>query len=94
MKEAILLERLSEHELYNPALFVHARQRKQGIDNRIADRITQFAGSMAFVWIHVIWFGVRIGSGLERPPSKEHRSSKQNSSADSTTRSRRGRCRA
>jgi uncharacterized membrane protein len=68
MKEAILLERLSEHEFHNPALVVHARQRKQSIDNRIADRITQFAGSMAFVWIHVIWFGVWIGSGLEHYP--------------------------
>ena len=68
MQESTLFERLSELPLNNPALIEHARERRQRLDNRIADGVTSFAGSMAFVWIHVIWFSVWIGSGLERYP--------------------------
>jgi uncharacterized membrane protein len=68
MHESTLDERLSELPLHNPALIEHARERRQRLDNRIADGVTSFAGSMAFVWIHVIWFGVWIGSGLEHYP--------------------------
>jgi uncharacterized membrane protein len=68
MHESSLDERLSELPLHNPALIEHARERRQRLDNRIADGVTSFAGSMAFVWIHVIWFGVWIGSGLEHYP--------------------------
>ena len=40
----------------------HARLRAQSVQNRIADQITTFAGSMRFVYIHIIWFGCWIGS--------------------------------
>jgi uncharacterized membrane protein len=52
----------------NPALFEHARKRAESVQNRIADRITTFAGSMAFVYIHIIWFGCWIGFGVEKYP--------------------------
>jgi hypothetical protein len=39
----------------NPVLLLHARERAESVQNRIADKITAFAGSMAFVYIHVIW---------------------------------------
>jgi uncharacterized membrane protein len=52
----------------NPALVDHARQRAESVQNRIADRITAFAGSMAFVYIHIIWFGCWIGFGVEGYP--------------------------
>jgi uncharacterized membrane protein len=52
----------------NPALLEHARKRAESVQNRIADRITTFAGSMAFVYIHVIWFGCWIGFGVEKYP--------------------------
>jgi uncharacterized membrane protein len=52
----------------NPALLEHARQRAESVQNRIADRITDFAGSMAFVYIHVIWFGSWIVLGVEKYP--------------------------
>ena len=52
----------------NPALVEHARQRAGSVQNRIADHITLFAGSMAFVYVHVIWFGCWIGFGAERYP--------------------------
>jgi uncharacterized membrane protein len=52
----------------NPALLKHAERRADYEQNRIADRITAFAGSMAFVYIHIIWFGCWIGFGVEEYP--------------------------
>jgi len=52
----------------NPALVAHAEERAQSIQNRIADRITAFAGSMWFVYIHIAWFGCWIGFGVEKYP--------------------------
>jgi uncharacterized membrane protein len=55
-------------EPVNPALLEHAKRRASYAQNRIADVITGFAGSMAFVYIHVIWFGCWIGIGVEKYP--------------------------
>jgi uncharacterized membrane protein len=52
----------------NPALLQHAEQRRQSAENRIADTITAFTGSMPFVYVHVIWFTLWIGLGVERYP--------------------------
>jgi uncharacterized membrane protein len=52
----------------NPALVQHAQARAHSIENRIADRITAFAGSMQFVYIHIIWFSCWIGFGVEEYP--------------------------
>jgi len=52
-----------EHPRVNPALFKHAEQRANNLQNRVADTITTFAGSMAFVYLHVVWFVVWIVSG-------------------------------
>ena len=52
----------------NPALVEHARERAESAQNRVADRITVFAGSMAFVYLHVLWFGCWIGFGVEGYP--------------------------
>ena len=52
----------------NPALLRHAEQRRKGLENRIADRITRFAGSMQFVYLHVIWFAAWILLGVEHYP--------------------------
>jgi uncharacterized membrane protein len=52
----------------NPALAKHAEARAASIQNRIADAITRFAGSMAFVYFHVIWFAVWIIAGVEGYP--------------------------
>jgi uncharacterized membrane protein len=54
--------------LVNPAVIEHERERRQRIENRIADRITAFSGSMRFVYIHVVWFGLWIGLGVESYP--------------------------
>jgi uncharacterized membrane protein len=42
----------------HPALVAHAQQRAQYVQNRIADRITAYAGSMHFVYLHVVLFAV------------------------------------
>jgi len=52
----------------NPALIRDAEQRAANVQNRIADRITAFSGSMAFVYLHVIWFACWIGFGVEKYP--------------------------
>jgi uncharacterized membrane protein len=52
----------------NPALVEHARKRATNVQNRIADRITAFAGSMRFVYLHLVWFGLWIGLGVEGYP--------------------------
>jgi len=57
-----------DRRLVNPALLEHARERRASLENRIADRITAFSGSMRFVWLHVIWFSLWIGLGVESYP--------------------------
>jgi uncharacterized membrane protein len=52
----------------NPALAEHARERAASVQNRIADRITAFAGSMRFVYLHILWFGAWIGFRVEGYP--------------------------
>jgi hypothetical protein len=52
----------------NPALLKDAEQRAENVQDRIADRITAFSGSMAFVYLHVIWFACWIGFGVEKYP--------------------------
>jgi uncharacterized membrane protein len=52
----------------NPALIEHARKRAESVENRAADRITTFSGSMPFVYLHAIWFACWIGFGVEPYP--------------------------
>jgi uncharacterized membrane protein len=52
----------------NPALVKEAEQHADAFGNRIADMVTRFAGSMQFVYLHVLWFGCWIGFGVESYP--------------------------
>ena len=52
----------------NPALLKREKERADARQNRIADKITAFSGSMLFVYIHIIWFGCWIGFGVEDYP--------------------------
>ena len=52
----------------HPALLTHAEERAQSAQNRIADRITRFAGSMWFVYLHIVWFASWILFGIEGYP--------------------------
>jgi uncharacterized membrane protein len=55
-------------EPINPALIKHAEKRAEDAQDRIADAITRFAGSMTFVYVHIIWFASWIGFGVEAYP--------------------------
>ena len=67
--QSAVLERLSHLPVEpNPALMEHAKERAMSVQNRIADKITAFAGSMWFVYIHIIWFSSWIGFGVEGYP--------------------------
>jgi uncharacterized membrane protein len=68
VNQTLLLERLARLQEQNPALVRHAEERASSVQNRIADQITAFAGSMWFVYIHVVWFGLWIGLGAEKYP--------------------------
>jgi uncharacterized membrane protein len=69
MEESVLVQRVSRLPLEpNPVLVEHAKQRADDVQNRIADQITTFAGSMLFVYIHLLWFGLWIGLGAEKYP--------------------------
>jgi len=52
----------------HPALVKQAEERARDVQNRIADLITRFAGSMPFVYIHAVFFAVWIVSGIEAFP--------------------------
>src|SRR5215467_6804432 len=52
----------------DPALLKHERERAEARQNRAADAITAFSGSMLFVYIHIIWFSCWIGFGVEHYP--------------------------
>jgi uncharacterized membrane protein len=52
----------------NPALLKHAEERGQHLENRVADQITRFAGSMTFVYLHIVWFAAWILLGVEHYP--------------------------
>jgi uncharacterized membrane protein len=69
MEQSALLKNVSHLSLErNPVLVEHAKQRAESVQNRIADQITTFAGSMWFVYIHIIWFASWIAFGVERYP--------------------------
>jgi hypothetical protein len=57
----------------NPALLKHSEAQAKAAQNRIADRITTFSGSMAFIYIHILWFGAWIGFGVEKYPAADQR---------------------
>jgi uncharacterized membrane protein len=52
----------------SPALLKFEEQRAQNVQSRIADAITAFAGSMAFVYVHILWFALWVSIPLEKYP--------------------------
>jgi uncharacterized membrane protein len=52
----------------HPVLKAHVEHRKARIQDRLADSITRFAGSMSFVFLHVVWFAAWISLGVEHFP--------------------------
>ncbi|HEX5575202.1 MAG TPA: DUF1003 domain-containing protein, partial [Gemmatimonadales bacterium] len=70
MEPSALLQRVSHFPPLepNPVLLEHAKERAESAQNRIADRITKFAGSMLFVYLHILWFTSWIVFGVEAYP--------------------------
>ena len=54
--------------LRHPALVEHELSRARSGQNRVADKITAFAGSMAFVYLHLLWFAAWIIFRVEAYP--------------------------
>ena len=52
----------------HPALREHDRKRTASLQNRIADQITRFAGSMTFIYLHLVWFTLWIAFRVEQFP--------------------------
>ena len=52
----------------HPALMKKEAERAESVQNQIADAITTFAGSMMFVYIHLLWFTVWIVFRVEKYP--------------------------
>jgi uncharacterized membrane protein len=52
----------------HPALTRYAEERAQSAQNRVADWITSFAGSMIFVYVHIVWFAAWILLRVESYP--------------------------
>jgi CBS domain-containing protein len=52
----------------HPALAQLEQERHKSFQARLADRITAFAGSMPFVYVHIVWFGLWIALGAEGFP--------------------------
>jgi uncharacterized membrane protein len=44
--------------VHHPVVVEHAEQRAQDLQLRVADAITKFAGSMMFVYIHIVVFAL------------------------------------
>jgi uncharacterized membrane protein len=55
-------------DVKHPALQKHDEHRHGSIQNRVADKITDFAGSMVFVYVHIVWFIAWIIAGVEKFP--------------------------
>ena len=58
---------LRSGQIHHPAVLDEAKRRSANFQLRLADRITSFAGSMNFVWIHAGLFAVWM-IVLERSP--------------------------
>src|SRR5205823_226552 len=52
----------------HPALAQHEAERHEHLQDRVADAITKFAGSMMFVYVHLVWFTLWIVIGFDPYP--------------------------
>ena len=57
-----------KREPVHPALLEIGEERARSVQNRIADVITRFAGSMWFVYLHIAWFSIWIALRVEHYP--------------------------
>jgi uncharacterized membrane protein len=53
---------------HHPVVMAHTASRAADVQLRSADAITRFAGSMPFVYLHVVWFALWIALRVEAFP--------------------------
>jgi uncharacterized membrane protein len=51
-------------EQHSPIVLHHLKKRADDWQLHLADRVTLFAGSMTFVWVHVAIFALWVATGL------------------------------
>jgi uncharacterized membrane protein len=49
---------MSQQQVHHPVVVAQVEKRAQNIQLRVADAITKFAGSMLFVYLHIVVFGI------------------------------------
>jgi uncharacterized membrane protein len=54
------VEDVTERNVQTIAKLEEAAKSSRSQSSRLADKIAGFCGSMTFVWVHVIWFGVWV----------------------------------
>ena len=60
------LDGVEDGHMFTPVIVAHIRNERWIVhrllraQDRVADQVTSFAGSLKFVWIHSIWFGIWI----------------------------------
>jgi len=62
------MERRRESTLTHPVLVRETEDRARNLQDRMADTITRFAGSMPFVYLHIAWFTLWIVFRVEKFP--------------------------
>jgi uncharacterized membrane protein len=67
-QEKIMQNPSTSKTIAHPALRAQAEARAKRFETRVADHVTAFAGSMTFVYLHVVWFGGWIAFGVEGYP--------------------------
>lgn len=61
------VDELTAHNVKSIAALEREAQAHRSSADRIAGAITRFCGSMAFVWVHVVWFSIWIVWNTELP---------------------------
>jgi uncharacterized membrane protein len=62
-----MTDRAAASRLHHPALVEQRARRRESFALRVADAITAVAGSMAFVALHLVWFGAWVTINLFGP---------------------------
>jgi uncharacterized membrane protein len=60
--------RMKTREPQHPAWKEHQERRQASRQDRIADAITRFSGSMVFIYVHIVWFTLWIALRVEKFP--------------------------
>lgn len=66
------VEELTKRNIQTVADLENATRDQRSPADRIADRIADFCGSMAFVYVHLVWFIVWIGLNVPPTPRRLH----------------------